>query len=90
MTASMIADYKAGMTLREIANKYYVSHTYIYHYLPKNVRRKEHMTDYHKDVIVDYKQGMPLKDISFKYSITKDNVYHILKRNNIQLRKGKR
>ena len=90
MKTEMIADYKAGLTLREIAKKYYVSHTYIYHHIPKDLRRQKKMTAYHKDVIKDYESGMPVKEIAQKHDITYSYVHMILKGNNIALRKGRR
>lgn len=88
MREQIVQDYNAGMPLRQIAEKYYVSHCYVYYYLKGN-RRGKVPKGYHKNLIADYISGMKVKDIASKYQVTKQTIINIIRGNNVPMRKGR-
>lgn len=81
--SGIIADYKQGMPISEIARKYYVAN--IYAHLPKDLRRNS--TGFHNQLCIDYENGSSIKDLQEKYNITREYVYVLLKKYGIEIRK---
>ena len=91
MTAEIIADYLAGMPLRKIAEKYYVSHCYVYRFLDKNNRRGggRKVLNCQEQIIADYLKGEKTEVIAFRYGVSRQSVYNVIKGNNVPMRKGR-
>jgi Mor family transcriptional regulator len=85
MNAEIIEDYKAGMLLKDIAAKYYVSPCYVYKHL-KGYRRGKCIK--HREEIRDrYLQGETIESLVKRYKVSRASVRHILKGYNIKIRK---
>ena len=86
----IIQDYISGLPLRQIAKKHYVSHTYIYHHIPKDLRREHHRYKdihiKHENVCKDYVNGSSLEELAKRYDITKTYVRVLLKNYGVEIR----
>ena len=87
----IIADYLAGMPLRKIAEKYYVSHCYVYRFLDKEERRGggRKIDNCQEQVIADYLSGEKTAVIAFRYGVSRQSVYNVIRGNNVPMRKGR-
>ena len=85
MTASIIADYKAGMPLRELRKKHMT--TSIYYKTGVVPNRKVKLTEQdHKAIINAYESNMPKDDMEATFKISWQTVKNILKGYNIPYR----
>ena len=88
MTAEIIADYKQGIPLRQIAKKYYVSPCYVYSHL-EGYRRGKNIKADKAEVVSVYLQGFSIVKTAEKLGISKSWCKVILKSAGVRLRHGR-
>ena len=79
----VVLDYKRGLPLKKVMEKWKISMGLIYYYLNKveTPKRVHHYTiEEAQRMMDDYKAGVPLKEIGRRFNISESSVYHILKR----------
>ena len=84
----IIADYLAGMPLRKIAEKYYVSPCYVYSYL-NGYRRGKNIKVDKAEVVSVYLQGFSIVKTAEKLGISKSWCKVILKDAGVRIRHGR-
>ena len=80
----IINDYKNGVIVQDIANKYHVSTATVYRVLDKyDCPRRINRNDYKKyinDIIKDYNDGVGLDIIAITYNISYSTIHKIISR----------
>jgi len=84
----IIADYLAGMPLRKIAEKYYVSPCYVYSHLEGYRRGKSSKAD-KAEVVSVYLQGFSIVKTAERLGISKSWCKVILKDAGVRIRHGR-
>lgn len=88
MTAEIIADYLAGMPLRKIAEKYYVSPCYIYSHT--ELRRGRMNLKVNKAEAVDlYLRGLSINAVARELDTSHSYIKTILKAAGVRIRTGR-